>query len=124
MAEYSSPSARVPELTFRHAFRRSRSNARALAGAGGARRGRSVLGHAHRGERLPAERRDGEGPAVGNARDEASGEESLRQSRADGAGDVVASLGPVDAAAAVVTLRAARLREIDAESREESLTSR
>jgi hypothetical protein len=37
---------------------------------------------------------------------------------------VLAPLGPVDAAAAVVTLREARLRKIDAESREESLTGR
>ena len=34
----------------------------------------------------------------------------------------MAPLGPVDAAAAVVALGAARLRQIDAESREESLT--
>src|SRR5947208_4645978 len=103
---------------------RTRGARGALARARGARRGRSVLGHAHRGERLPAEWRDGEGPAVGNARDQASGEESLRQGGAHGAGDVVASLGPVDAAAAVLTLRAPRLREIDAEPREESLTAR
>src|SRR4030095_5552585 len=50
--------------------------------------------------------------------------ESLGRRRAYSTGDMVASLGPVDAAAAVVTLRAARFRQIDAEPLEESFTGR
>src|SRR5262249_46825536 len=48
----------------------------------------------------------------------------VRHGRTDGAGDVVASLGPVDAAAAILSLRAARLRDLDAELREKAFPAR
>src|SRR6185295_12257953 len=72
-------------------------------------------------ELLPSARGHGEGPAVLDACHPAPLQEDLRQRGADGAGEVMPSLGPVDTGAAVSPLRAPHLPEVDAEAGEEPL---